>query len=280
MGEGPYSGRVAALATRHVKDEAIAPVFHEVLGIEVVVADVDTDSFGTFAGDVPRTDTPLNTAISKARAGMLASGHRIGIASEGTIGSDPFMPFVTSDIEIIVFIDDDRDIVISETTRSTDIVAIRQTVTTEEDLARALERADFPRHGLIVKPPESHNGPIVKGITNHDALSAAIQECSSNFGSAVVESDLRAYYSPSRMLNIAQCAEVLAQRIATPCPVCTSPGWGRIEPARGLPCSGCGTVVDSAVRADVFGCTSCLNTCEVPRPEQTVQPRWCSLCNP
>lgn len=280
MNQGPYAGRCAALATRHAKDEAIAPIFREVLGIEVAVVDIDTDSFGTFAGDIPRTDSPLNTAIAKARAGMLGSGHLIGIASEGTIGPDPFMPFVTSDIETIAFVDDERGIIISETTRSTDIVAIRRTVASDEDLAGVLVQADFPQHGLIVKPPETHDGPIVKGITDHDALVAAIEECSSNFGSAVVESDLRACYSPSRMLNIRQCAEVLSQRIATPCPACTAPGWGRIEPARGLPCSDCGTVVESAVRADVFGCTSCREVREVSRPEQSVEPRWCLLCNP
>lgn len=280
MSQGPYAGRCAALATRHAKDEVIGPIFDEVLGIEVAVVDIDTDSFGTFAGDVPRTDSPLNTAIAKARAGMLASGHSLGIASEGTIGPDPFMPFVTSDIETIAFVDDERGLIISETTRSTDIVAIRRTVTSDEALTDVLVQADFPRHALIVKPPKTHEGPIVKSITDHDALLAAIHKCASNFGSAVVESDLRACYSPSRMLNIGHCAEVLAQRIATPCPACTSPGWGHIEPARGLPCSDCGTVVGSAVRADVFGCPSCPEIREFPRSQQLGEPRWCPCCNP
>ena len=280
MSRVPYSGRRAGLATRHSKEEALAPPFREVLEVEVFAVDVDTDSFGTFTGDIPRTDTPLNTAIAKARAGMLASGHSIGMASEGTIGPDPFMPFVTSDIETIAFVDDERGIVISETTRSVDIVAIRQTVTSDDDLTPVLERADFPRHGLIVRPPQAREGPIVKGITNQDALVAAIRECSANFGSAVVESDLRACYSPSRMINIRQCAEVLAKRIATPCPACTSPGWGRTEPARGLPCSACGTFVDSAIRADVFGCPACPEVLEVPRPAELVEPRWCPSCNP
>lgn len=280
MSHSPYSGSNAALATRHAKDEAIAPIFREVLGIRTVVVDIDTDSFGTFAGDVPRTDTPLNTAVAKARAGMVASGHSIGLASEGTIGPDPFMPLVTADIEMIAFVDDERGIVISETRRSTDIVAIRKTVTPEEDLGTLLDRAAFPQHGLIVKPPEPHDGPIVKGITDHAALLSAIGECSSNFGSAVLESDLRACFSPSRMLNIRHCAEVLAKRIATPCPACAGPGWGRVEPARGLPCSACGTFVESAIRADVFACPTCPEKREEVRPHETVAPRWCPSCNP
>jgi len=275
-----YSGHVAALATRHAKDEAIAPAFNDVLGLDIVVVDVDTDSFGTFSGDMPRTDTPLNTAVAKARAGMVDSGYTISIASEGTIGPDPFIPFVTSDIETIVFVDDDRGIMINETFRSTDVVAIRETVTSETDVRRILDKADFPRHGLIVRPPDPCGRPLIKGITREDRLLAAVRECISNDGTAVVESDLRACFSPSRMRNIYECATRLAQRIDTPCPECGGPGWGHIEPVRGLPCSSCGTFVESAIRADAFGCPVCPAVQVHPRLEQVVEPRWCPSCNP
>jgi hypothetical protein len=275
-----YSGRVAALATKHAKDEAIAPIFRDLLGIQVQVVNIDTDSFGTFTGDIPRTDSPLNTAIAKARAGMTESGHSLGLASEGTIGPDPFMPFFTADIETIVFIDDERGIVVSETIRSTEITAIRETVAPDADLTKLLASADFPRHGLIVRPPEPHVAPIAKGITDKTSLLLAIRECASHYGTAVVESDLRACYSPSRMRNIQECATRLAERIGTPCPECAGPGWGRVEPVRGLPCSACGTYVETAIRADVFGCPGCPAVREVARSQQTVEPRWCPRCNP
>lgn len=280
MADSLYSGHVAGLATRHAKDQAIAPVLRDVLGLEVVVVDVDTDSFGTFTGDIPRVDTPLNTAVAKARAGMVEGGFSLGLASEGTIGSHPLMPFVTSDVETIAFVDTVRDIVVSQTTLSTDIVSIRETVTAHTDLANILSRADFPRHGLIVRPQEGHDGPIVKGITDQAVLTAALRECASGNGFAVVESDLRAHLSPSRMRNIRECAVALATRIATPCPQCAGPGWGRIEPARGLPCSACGTYVESAIRADRFGCPGCPATAEAPRADEAVEPRWCPSCNP
>lgn len=275
-----YSGGVAALATKHAKDEAIAPVFHDLLGIQVQVVHIDTDSFGTFAGEIPRTDSPLNTAVAKARAGMAESGHALGLASEGTIGPDPFIPFFTADIETIVFVDDARGIVVSETTRSTEVTAIRETVSPDADLTKLLSRADFPRHGLIVRPPEPHVAPIAKGITDETALLLAIRECTWNYGTAVVESDLRACYSPSRMRNIQECATRLAARIGTPCPECAGPGWGQIEPVRGLPCSACGTYVETAIRADVFGCPGCPAMREVSRSQQSVEPRWCPSCNP
>lgn len=280
MNQGHYTGLVASLATRHAKDEAIGPVFRDVLGLDVVVIDIDTDAFGTFAGEIPRTDTPVNTAIAKACAGMTASGHSIGLASEGTIGPDPLLPFVTSDIETIVFIDDTRQIVLSETWRSGDIVTFREVVSSDTDLSKFAQRADFPRHGLIVRPSSHSDGPIIKGITTTDALLAAVEQCFSADGGAVVESDFRACYSPSRMRNIGECAKQLALRINTSCPDCAGPGWGRIQPIRGLPCSDCGTLVESAVRADVFGCPACPAVQEVPRSDQTAEPRWCPLCNP
>jgi len=275
-----YAGESAVLATQHGKETVVAPPFLELLGLTVVPEKIDTDSFGTFAGEVPRTDTPANTALAKARAGMVASGQSLGLASEGTIGPDPFVPFVTSDIEIITFVDDERGIIVSETTRSTDIVAVRQTLTSEENLTQFLDKADFPDHGLIVRPPDPRQGSIIKGITQEDTLHAAVQDCLATYGAAVVESDLRAHYSPSRMKNIANCAHKLASRIAQTCPECASPGWGSLEPLRGLPCSYCGFDVPEAIRAEVSGCVVCPARDVKLRDIQQVEPRWCPRCNP
>lgn len=280
MSASPYAGRRAALATRHRKQEAIAPVFRSVAGIEIQVCEVDTDAFGTFAGEVPRLDTPLNTAIAKARAGLQASGLPLGLASEGSIGPNPLIPFTTSDLEIIAFIDADTGLVVTEWETSTDIVAFRKTVRPTDDMGDVMARADFPRHGLIVRSHEGPDSIIVKGITEESALSAAIAKCADLDGTVIVESDLRAQYSPTRMAVIAACAARLARRIATPCPQCSSPGWGRIEPARGVPCSACGHPVPSAVRADRLGCPVCPAQIEIPRPAREVDARWCPRCNP
>lgn len=280
MAEHPYRGMTAALATRHGKQAAIAPAFRDVLGMDIVVADVDTDTFGTFAGEVSRLDTPLNTALAKAQAGVAASGLRYGLASEGTIGPDPRLPFISSALEIIVFVDVDRDIVISEWTRATNVVTFRASVRPDDDLHAVLERADFPRHGLLVRSSEDSDGLMTKGIMNEADLIDAIEQCFAYSGRAIVESDFRAHCSPTRMATISTCAQLLAERIATPCPACSSPGWGRIEPARGLPCAACGTNVESAIRADRSGCPACPARHEINRSEQHVDPQWCPVCNP
>jgi len=275
-----YAGQVVAFATRHRKELAVAPVFRDRLGATIEVADVDTDAFGTFAGDVPRTQSPLDTALAKAEAGLAATTRKLGLASEGTIGPDPTLPLTTSDIEILVFRDTEANITISQQHRSYEIVAVRTQARPTDDLEEFLVRADFPRHGLIVKPPTGSTGPITKGIVDEIALDRAVRRTSELTGVAIIESDLRAHFSPSRMANIAECARQLAERITTPCPECASPGWGPLAPARGLPCSNCRTHIPTAVRADVSGCVRCPAVRESPRPDQTVDPRWCPVCNP
>lgn len=280
MARGPYIGLSAALPTLHGKERVIAPVFSEVLGVQVVQVGVDTDAFGTFTGETPRTDTPWATAIAKARAGLEMSGRALAIASEGSIGPDPQIPFITTDIEVVVFVDAERDLVITDTMRSHDVVAHRTVVSPGTDLHDLAVRADLPNHAVTVRPDGGGPGPVYKGVTDEESLAEAVRLCSKPSGSAIVESDFRAHMSPSRMQVIAECARRLADRIATPCPQCAAPGWGRIAPVMGLPCMACGTLVGTAVQADQSGCSRCPARQQHPRTVQHVDPRWCPRCNP
>lgn len=93
--DNPYRGQLAVLTTMHGKEAVIAPVLRERLSLTVVTASaVDTDALGTFSGKVPRTGTMLEVAIAKARLGMAQSGLAIGMASEGSYGPHPHVPFM------------------------------------------------------------------------------------------------------------------------------------------------------------------------------------------
>ena len=82
----------AVLATRHGKGPAFARALSP-LGMEVVLADaVDTDAFGTFSGERPRTLSALDTAQAKARAALGSGSWALGLASEGTYGPHPEAP--------------------------------------------------------------------------------------------------------------------------------------------------------------------------------------------
>lgn len=285
MPASQYLGRIAALATQHGKESVIAPAFAEIAGLTVQVAAIDTDRFGTFSGEVKRSQAPLATAVKKALAGMSAENLRLGLASEGTIGPHPVSGFMNVDTEIIVFIDDELDLVITEKVQSSEIVAQTITAGPNDDLTDFLRKADFPRHGLIVKSdcptsPEDPTARIAKGITDLPALARAVQELSANGNRVIIENDFRAHFSPSRMAVIGQCAELLAKRVAASCPGCGTPGWGHVDPIRGLACSDCGSVVEWAIQADRSGCQKCELIKVHPRLIQTVEPQWCNSCNP
>lgn len=275
-----YRGHRASLATRHSKERVIAPRFAVILGMDVFPVEVDTDTFGTFAGDIPRTGSALETATRKARAGMELTGRPIGMASEGTITGDPLLPGGATDTEVIVFVDDERGIVVHHTHRSPTIVAFQRTLTPGADLDTELRAAHFPEHGLIARP-DGLPVPITKGITDRDTLTRVMREYAplSPTGRVLLESDFRAHMSPTRMQVIDECARMLAERLARPCPNCGSPGWGEVEPAWGLPCRECGTTVPHVIRADQWGCPACPHREERSRAV-SAEARWCPRCNP
>ncbi len=281
--EHPYTGLVAILATKHGKIPLIAPPLERDIGLRVEAVAVDTDSLGTFTGDIPRQGSPLETAVAKARLGMDATGRALGLASEGSIGPHPAMPFVIADREIIVLVDDDNGIVVWEGYSSWDVVAAATSVEASSDLGEFLAEADFPNHQLIVRPNIGAVHPIHKGISSIEKLTAAIAECAAiaNDGLARVENDLRAHACPSRQVVIAAAAERLAVRLASRCPACGAPGWGRIDVLLGVPCAWCGTEV-TRPRAEIDGCPACEHreTRPVVSPDDLADPGECSNCNP
>jgi hypothetical protein len=275
-----YFGKTALLPTLHGKESVIAPIFLEQLGIEVRLANIDTDQFGTFAGEIPRTLSQIEAAISKARAAISLSGTPLAIASEGTIGPDPFIPLATSDFETLVFVDAEKDIVIHESYRSPEITVASKVFEPGQPLDEFLQKADFPAHALIVRSEYGQPVQALKGIRDRAVLIQAIEDLSSVSGSVIVESDLRASFSPSRMRNIESCARLLASRIKSQCPSCDAPGWGKVAPLFGLPCADCGSNVKQAVRADRHGCVRCDFTEVFARSLSVADARFCEHCNP
>ena len=279
----PYSGRIAVLSTKHGKLPLIGPPLERAVGVRVEAVVVDTDSLGTFTGDVARVGSPLDTAIAKARLGMRSACQGLGIASEGSIAPDPAMPFVVADRELVVFVDDDQGVVVWESHSSCDIVTARTIARPGDDLDPFLVRADFPAHRLIVRPNSGPMSPIVKGIANVGELTVAVAECAAvaDDGQACIESDLRAHACPSRRAVIAAAAGRLAARLAARCPLCGAPGWGRVGVIRGLPCAWCGTEV-ARPRAEIDGCVACdyRATRPIVSTDARADPGECQVCNP
>ena len=213
-----WHGRSVSLATCHGKERAMARPFRVALGLELVVAEpFNTDSLGSFSGEIPRPADGPTTCRLKAEAGMAATGLGLGLANEGSFGPHPAIPFLPVGQEWMTFIDRDKDLVISDhlLARRTNFNHCR--VGADTDLAGWLGRVGFPSHALIVRPNQGDGAmPVHKGLQTAPALEAAIAEArrTSADGLALVETDMRAHLNPTRMAAIRALAFRLVRREA------------------------------------------------------------------
>jgi len=283
---GPYRGRMAALATQHGKERVVARPLRAALGLGVTVpANIDTDLLGTFTGDVKRTGTPREVAIRKARLGMSASGLPLGLASEGSFGPHPLIPYLSaSDYELMAFVDDEIGFILVDGILTEVTNFGQRPARTVDDLTDFLLRARFPSHALIVRPNEGLKPDLFfKGISDHAALAHAVRRCAaaSADGLAHVETDMRAHVNPTRQTAIRQVAFRLARRLAALCPSCGTPGWGGTGVERGLPCKACGAPTE-LVKHEIFGCTRCDHKAVKPRDDALpyAEENFCPCCNP
>jgi hypothetical protein len=276
----PYKNQRAVLTTKHDKLALIAPAMLEKVGLEVAEVKQDTDQLGTFSGEIPRVGSPLESAIAKAKLGIDATGIELGLASEGSIGPDPQNPFLTSDIELLVLVDQQRNLIIHEVHRSFEIIAASKDVTPGEDLSQFLEDIDFPNHRLIAKSVGAKQMRTIKGIESELALASAISELAGVSQRVTIETDFRANQSPSRQLNIQAAAEKLANRLIRLCESCQAPGFGQIRYLTGLRCTGCGMVDSDAIAAEILTCVSCDHEVQGKKLADSLAPERCGWCNP
>jgi hypothetical protein len=275
----PYRGRLIAVGTRHGKQHQFAPAFRSLLGADLLTPpDLDTDRFGAFTGEVARRGSAAQAARAKARLAMEVTGLPFGLASEASYGALPGGWFGHE--EIVVFCDDALGFEVLEGHRSASVPGVRQRVSRLDDLLDQL-LAGLPEQALTVRPDGAASAAaVVKGITDtaamHSAITAAV--AASPEGLAVVEPDLRAHCNPSRRKVLRRLAARLASRLATECPACAAPGFGRVDAEPGLPCRDCDTPTP-LVRAQIHACAVCPH--QLTRPVAgDADPAVCPSCNP
>lgn len=280
-----FAGRQACLTTMHGKEQAIGPVFGDRLELSVILAGgIDTDQFGAFSGEIERPGTMEEVLEAKARAGMRQTGLSIGIASEGSYGAHPDIPFLTAGLEKLVLIDAEAGLTVVEHLWDETPVSHAWTARTLTDISQHLPAIRFPEQALLVRPedPVDLSG-LRKGIDERLDLETAIEESAarSRSGRAIVETEMRAHLNPRRMSIIARLAEKLAERLLRPCPACHAPGWGQVRSERGLPCEWCGGP-SVLVKSLIWGCSRCGHEETRPRPDglEAARPGDCAGCNP
>ena len=200
----PDSRRRIALLTQHGKESLIAPVLEPAIGCLIERVDgFDTDQLGTFTREIPRAGTQLEAARRKARIGMGLAGLPLGLASEGAFGPDPMLGMLPWNVEVLVFIDDERGLELVGVAQGKSNHAHRLVADwpAAQDFAR---QAGFPRHHLIARP-ESENDPrLRKGIADWAELEAAFNwaKAQAANGQVLLETDLRAHANPTRQGTI------------------------------------------------------------------------------
>jgi len=276
-----YAGKRVALLTQHGKEHAIAPILEPALACRVErVTGYDTDRLGTFTRDIPRLGTQLDAARKKARIGMELAGGRLGLASEGSFGTDPFAGMFPWNVEVLMFLDDELGIEVCGIFQGPG--RCDQQLTGDWAAAQSFARkAGFPAHHLVLRPDHGDDPRIRKGIADWDSFATAYEAArgESATGQVFVEHDLRAHAHPTRMDNIRQAARDLLARLQSSCPACGAPGFAVVENVPGLPCADCGAPTHET-QSDVLGCVRCGHRVTRDRALKFADPGRCDWCNP
>jgi hypothetical protein len=243
----------------------------------VVVDAVDTDAFGTFSGERPRAGTALDAARAKARAALGAGPWQAALASEGSYGPHPLIPFLAWGEELALYLDPERGLEVVGRQAAPAPCAWQHRLPDRAAMEafRPPSGVPFVAVGSLGGLPRPELG-VRKALVPED-LPAAWAALDRGEG-LWLQAELRAHLNPGRMAAVAAAAEDLARRLATPCPACGAPGFGPEAPRPGRPCRGCGgpTALPLVLRDT---CPSCGHE-RLHRLALKADPRHCPECNP
>jgi hypothetical protein len=277
-----FQNRKLIIATKHDKETVIAPLLEAALGVDCFVnKDFDTDTLGTFTGEIERELDPVSTARKKCLMAMALADCDLGIASEGSFGPHPSLFFINADDEFLIFIDKKNNIEIIARELSTETNFNGQEIITEQELLDFAESVNFPSHRLILRRSKNDTSDLIKGISDIVQLKEAYRTLKDKSDSIYAETDMRAMYNPSRMLVIEAAARKLVDKINCLCPQCSMPGFGIVDAKRGLKCNLCGSPTKSTL-SYISVCHHCHFSSEElhPNNKTTEDPMYCDYCNP
>ena len=277
-----FKGRKLLIATKHHKEQVIAPIFENELGVLCFVTDkFDTDTLGTFSGEIDRKEDALTTLRNKCLLAMKANDCDLAIASEGSFGMHPSIFIAPADDEMMLFLDTKNNVEVIAREVSTNTNFNASKITNVVELMAFAEKVNFPSHGLILKPSQNNFNPIYKGITDIDDLLKKFHLLLEEFGSVYVETDMRANFNPTRMKLIEKVAMKLVESIQNKCPSCNFPGFSITKVNAGLPCEWCNSPTQSTL-SYVYECKKCQHQKEVLHPHNKIKedPMYCDYCNP
>lgn len=280
--EHPFRGKTVYFATKHGKEVLLKPLLAE-LGVECVVASIDTDQFGTFSGEVERTGSVRETLRKKIKAAAdQYLEARLFLASEGSFGPHPILGFIQTDLESLLLWDRETGCEIYAEYLATNPIHAEKKLGPQDDFRTFLEEIKFPDHGVIVHP-EGLFSPLFKGLHTESALQQALLDCfaASKTSRVILITDLRACHNANRRDAIFQAGKKLIEALQAQCPTCEYPGFTIVDTRSGLPCRDCGKPSGIA-QSVVLACPRCKITEVRPRPDGQIEidASECEFCNP
>ena len=277
-----FEERTLLIVTKHQKESVISQLFEKHYNLKSKVSkNFDTDTLGTFSGEIERLDDPISTLRRKCLEGMKIEHANLAVANEGSFGPHPQFYFAPVDNELAIFIDKKNQIEIVATEMSMNTNFNARFVQSYDDLLSFTQECKFPSHAFILRKDQSFKEDIFKGITSLESLSFAYHFLIKKYKMVFVETDMRAMFNPSRMLVIEKVFEKLIKKINCCCPICNSIGFDIVDYKIGLPCGNCGFKTNS-VKSHTYLCKKCNYREEKLNPNGVFyeDPLYCDICNP
>ncbi|MFT6777982.1 MAG: hypothetical protein ACJAV1_001910 [Paraglaciecola sp.] len=268
-----------ALITKHKKARWIAPYLAP-LGYEVYESDLfDTDILGTFSGEIERTLSPMDAALTKAKKACELTGTDWGLGSEGSFGGGPAPGMINWNDELLCLYQASTGITIyahGAGPTSVQELTLDGKVPLKQKLLRLPNQLWILRTEKVDKEGLKKNiqkglsaGQLLDSLKNMDASCAKIK----------IEPDLRAMNCPQRQQMIAKAAEDLVRRLSETCPQCQAFNFVVKEKKAGLPCTLC-TLPTEQAKSWTRMCDDCGHCSDEIVKQKGADPTHCQFCNP
>jgi len=269
----------------HDKETVLAPLLEESLWVNCTLPKwFDSDRFWTFSWEVERTWNQLEAARAKLLHALDISWETLWVATEGSFGPDPSMPFLHSHRELIILIDTKNNFEILWHFRSFETNLAGEYVETEQEIDAFLKKIWFPEHKIILRKKSGSLSGLKKNISSKEEILEAMKKLQriSFFSKKVyLETDMRAMHNPTRMKWIEAACKNLLENMKFFCPQCANPWYTVTEMIPWLPCEWCMRPTNLAL-AEVRLCRSCGHREQknTEKYERYADPGNCEHCNP
>jgi hypothetical protein len=260
-----------ALVTKHQKALWISPCLAP-LGYDVYESNLfDTDSLGTFSGEIERALSPMDAALTKAKKACELTGTDWGLGSEGSFGGGPAPGMINWNDELLCLYQASTGMTIHAHAAGPTSV---QELTIDGKVPLKQQLLRLPDQLWILRSDKS----IEKGLSA-DQLLNTLKQLDYPTQKIKIVPDLRAMNCPQRQNMIVKAAKDLARRLSETCPACQEFNFVVKEKQSGLPCTLC-TLPTEQAKSWTRICDNCGHRHDEVAEQKGADPARCQFCNP